>query len=239
MFKLILASLIALNAHASNHVRIAAASDLKFALDEMKTEFVKTHKEADIEVVLGSSGQFEQQIEKGAPFDLFLSADESYPKMLTEKKLTQGTPWTYGTGTLVLWTSKSIDVKKGLQILKDANVKKIAIANPEHAPYGKAAKEALGKAGLYEAVQSKLVLGDSISQTAQFAQTGAADVGLIALALARSPQMKGKYEIVKEATPLTQAGVVLTKNETAKQFADFVISPEGQKILRNFGFKGE
>lgn len=231
---LALALAIAANAHAAA-LRVAAASDLKFALDQIKTEFTKAHPGAQFEIVYGSSGQFEQQIEKGAPFDLFLSADESYPKMLVAKNITHAKPFQYGIGTLVLW-SKSKDVSKGLDSLK--GMSKIAIANPDHAPYGRAAKAALEKAGLYDSVKSKIVLGDSISQTAQFAASGAADAGLIALALAKAPAMKdGQFVVVKEAEPLKQSGVVLKPD--AQAFADYLMSAKGQATLKDYGFKGE
>ena len=228
-----------------NHIRIAAASDLKFALEEFKTDFKSSFPDSDIELVFGSSGQFEQQIEKGAPFDLFLSADSTYPKMLSDKGLTDEQPWVYGQGALVIWTRRDsgIDVEKGLEGLRDFKIKKIAIANPAHAPYGKSAKAALTNANLYDSIISKLVIGDSISQTAQFAQTGAADVALIALSLALSPELKkvGTFEIIK-TDPLVQSAVVLKgalKKVHVVQFAKLLKSEKGTSIFKSYGFRPE
>lgn len=238
----LVALLLSSSAYASEKIRVAAASDLKFAMDEIKPAFVKLKPGVELDVTIGSSGQFTQQIEGGANFDLFLSADRSYPDRLKEKSFTSGDVFNYGKGHLVLWArnDKGLDVTSGLQTLTNPKIKKIAIANPAHAPYGKSAKDALDKSGVYAKIETKLVTGDSITQAAQFALTGAADVGLIALSLALSPEFKkvGNYDPVKEAPELIQAGVVLKSNKAgAAALRDFILSADGQAILAKYGLK--
>jgi molybdate transport system substrate-binding protein len=224
---------------------IAAASDLNFAFKELVAVYEKasgTH----VRLSLGSSGNFYSQIENGAPFDLYFSADIRYPQKLLEAgHAVPGTLHKYAVGRIVLWTPNSAktNVEKGLAVLKDPSIRKVAIANPKHAPYGRAAVAALEHYKLYESVKARLVLGENISQAAQFVESGACDTGIIALSLALAPPMKGagKYwEIPADAhPPIEQGAVVLTrtKNEQkARQFLDFVKSTEGKDILRRYGF---
>jgi len=225
---------------------IAAASDLKFALDELLEAFRAEHPGADIQVTYGSSGNFLAQISQGAPFDVFLSADVAYPRELARQGLVEGDVFLYGVGRLVVWAPKASAVPleaQGLRALLDPAARRIAIANPQHAPYGRAAEAALKSQGLYEAVKERLVLGENIAQTAQFVQSGAADVGLIALALALAPAMRaeGHYvEVPLEAYPaLEQGGAVLEKARDpalARAFRDKLSGAEGKALLRRYGF---
>lgn len=223
----------------SGELRIAAASDLKFALDELVREFGSK----EIKVTYGSSGNFFAQLQNRAPFDLYFSADVAYPRKLVEAGLGLDTNvFVYGIGRIVLWSPKA-DVSKGFAALTNATVRKVAIANPKHAPYGMAAVAAMKSLGVYDAVEPKLVLGENIAQAAQFVESGAADVGIIALSLALAPQMKnaGEFcEIPLDAYPkMEQGGIILkwTKDaEAARAFRDFVTRPRGREVLRRFGF---
>lgn len=225
-------------------VIVAAAADLKFAMDSLVSTFSKGHPDAHVKVVYGSSGNFFQQIANNAPFDVFFSADIDYPKQLKERGLTMSDIHLYGTGQLVLW-SKTLDpAAEKMNCLLDAAVKKIAIANPAHAPYGKRAEEALHHYGLYDQIKDKLVMGENIAQTAQYAQSGAADVGIIALSLALSPAMQqagGKYWLIPADAhqPLAQGCVLLPHakgSNGAAQFMTYINTPEAKAILKSFGF---
>jgi molybdate transport system substrate-binding protein len=221
-------------------VRIAAASDLNFAIKEIVAEFEKQtgHK---VLLTLGSSGNFFAQIANGAPFDVYLSADIHYPRELEKAGHTiPGSIFVYGIGRIALWSSK-VDPERGMQLLLDPSVKRIAIANPQHAPYGKAAVAAMQHAKVYDRVKDKLVLGENISQAAQFVQSGAADVGVLALALALSePMMRaGRFwTIPVESYPRMEQGAVLTRRAgtAAREFMDWLRSPASKKILERYGF---
>jgi molybdate transport system substrate-binding protein len=232
-------------AWTADELRIAAASDLNFAFKDLVAKFEKKTG-TTVKLSLGSSGNFYSQIENGAPFDLYFSADIRYPQKLVESgHAMPGTLYKYAVGRIVLWAPNGshTNVEKGLPALKDPGIRKIAIANPKHAPYGRAAVAALEHYNLYEGVKDRLVLGENISQAAQFVESGACDTGILALSLALAPPMKmaGKYwEIPAEAHPSIEQGAVVlkrTKNEQqARHFLDFVKSSEGQDILRRYGF---
>lgn len=223
---------------------IAAASDLNFAFKELVAVYEqKTGRH--VRLSLGSSGNFFSQIENGAPFDLYFSADIRYPQQLEEKgHAVAGSLYKYAVGRIVLWTRQDsrIAVEKGLEVLRDPSIRKIAIANPKHAPYGRAAVAALDSAKVYGEVKDRLVLGENISQAAQFIESGACEAGIIALSLALAPSMKaGKYyEIPANLhAPLEQGAVILKKSsnpEQAKAFLEFVKGPQGQEIMHRYGF---
>ena len=242
---LLLASL--LGAAPPRKVAIAAAADLQFALTEVKEAFAKAQPGIEVSLTFGASGTFYAQLMSKAPFDLFLSADEGYPKKLVEAGLADGTTaFRYSRGHLVLWVPKGSPIPLetlGLQALLHPAAKKVAIANPRHAPYGRAAEAALTKTGLLAAVTPRLVFGETSAQTSQFVQTGAADIGIIALSLALSPPMAatGRHWPVPEDThpPLDQGGVVLNHagdRAAAIAFRAFLQSPAGVAILRRYGF---
>ena len=230
---------------AAEPIRVAAAADLNYALPELAERF---EKETGTKVVpsFGSSGNFFAQIQNGAPFDVFFSADEDYPKKLAEAgKLDRATIQTYAIGHLVLWVPNSSPLDPNslhMDLLTQAAVAKIAVANPQHAPYGRAAMAALDHFGLKDKVASKLVFGENVSQAAQFVQSGNAQAGLIAMSLAQSPAMKaaGKYwELPPDTYPeLRQAAGVVTSSQqkaAAQAFLDFVLSSRGAEVLRKYG----
>jgi len=229
-------------------LKVAAASDLSAAMDKLAAGFEK-QSGIHIAVALGSSGNFFAQIQNGAPVDVFLSADKSYPEKLKQSGQTDGAIVPYARGQLVVWTANStrLDLasKDGhvLAALQSPAISKIAIANPEHAPYGRAAVAALMHDGVYDLVKSKIVLGENISQTAQFAQSGNADVALIALSLALSEPMQksGHYVLVPQNSypPIEQAGVVVKSSQhkpEARRFLEYLTSAEARSILHSFGF---
>ncbi len=230
---------------AAQSLTLAAASDLQTALPAIAGRF---EQETGFKVGLtfGSSGNFFTQIQNGAPFDVFLSADVEYPRQLEQSgHAVRGSLYSYATGRLVLWTrnDSGIDVRQGLHVLLDARVRRIAIANPGHAPYGRAAVAALEHDQIYEQVRQKLVPGESISQAAQFAQSGGANVGLLALSLALSPAMKssGAYVEIPDSyyPPIDQAAVVLARSrqpQRAQQFIDMLKQPAVMQMLSSYGF---
>lgn len=226
-------------------ITIAAASDLTYAMNEIAANFEKSTG-CSAHVSTGSSGNFLTQIENGAPFDLFFSADIAYPKKLeTEGLAAAGSTYLYAIGKIVLWTRNDshVDIGNGLSALRDPAVHKIAIANPQHAPYGRAAEEALRKAGVYDSVKDRLVLGENISQAAEFVESGNADAGILALSLVLSPSMKGegRMSTIPENLykPIEQGAVVLlaSKNQQgAKQFLEYIKLPSTVALLERHGF---
>lgn len=225
---------------------IAAAADLVYCLKDLDAAFTKQHADVDLKVSTGSSGNFCAQIQNGAPFDVFLSADVSFPQTLAKAGLANADSLTiYAIGRIVLWTTKAdVDVTKGLAVVNADAVKKFAIANPEHAPYGRAAKAALGHEGLWTAAEPKLVLGENIAQTAQFVQTGAADAGVVALSLVLSPALEktGRWvEIPTDFYPKLEQAAILTargaKNPAAKAYVEFLRTKEARAIFDRYGFR--
>lgn len=224
---------------------VAAAADLQSVMQDIVAQFQKQTGK-DVRVIYGSSGNFFQQIQNGAPFDVFFSANLDYPKQLVAAGLTEpGSYYQYARGKIVLWApnGSKINLNSGLTVLLDPSVRKIAIANPQHAPYGQAAIAAIEKAGVYDKVKEKFVLGENISQTASFVMSGAADVGIVALSLALSPNMKGKGDFAvippDQYPPLEQGCVILrsSKNkETAKQFLSFIKTAAVADTLKRYGF---
>jgi len=220
---------------------IAAAADLHEAMDQVVASYRRDHPATTINVVYGSSGVLTTQIEQGAPLDLFFSADSEYPRQLIAHGDAGGQPLPYAVGHMVLW-SASLDMH-GVRLmdLVQPRFGRIAIANPEHAPYGKRAEQALRRAGVWDAVAPRLVYGENIAQTAEFASTGNAQVGIIALSLALRPQMKGGYAPVPDSAfdPLVQS-FVLTKrgadNDVARDFARYVQTSPARAILAHYGF---
>ena len=232
------------NASAQD-LTVAAASDLQAVLPAIAAQFEKDTG-YPVRLAFGSSGNFFAQIQNGAPFDVFLSADVGYPMRLEASGFAEpGSLYEYARGRLVLWTRRDsgIDVAAGLEVLRSKKVRRISIANPEHAPYGRAAAAALHRESLYDAIRGKLVLGENISQAAQFVQSGSADVGLIALSLALSPALKnsGSYVEVPESLypPINQAAIVVARSSQkamARRFIDLLKTPQTAQILQAYGF---
>lgn len=229
----------------AKRLTIAAASDLQSALPEIVKAF-ETQSAATVAVSFGSSGTLFAQIQNGAPFDLFFSADVEYPKQLVARgQADGGTLYEYARGRIVVWTRRDsgIDVSKGLQALTGAGVKRVAIANPAFAPYGRAAVAALRSARLYEQVEPKIVRGENISQTAQLVESGNAEVGILALSLALGPALRarGTYAEIPATLhpPIDQAAVVVSASSnktTAGEFLTFLRRPESKALLTRLGF---
>jgi molybdate transport system substrate-binding protein len=231
---------------AGREINVAAAADLSTVLAEVAADYEKKTG-VTVKLSFGASGALTQQIQNGAPFDVFFSADMDYPRQLIAAGRADGaTLYRYAVGRLVLWVPKDspLDVEhKGMDVLLDPSVKKISIGNPEHAPYGRAAAAALKHYGLYEKVSDRLVLGENISQAAQFVESGNAQVGFVALAHAVAPAMqgKGRYWVVPaDAYPPLDQGVVLISHSSHKQdaaaFFEYMKSAEVAAMLRRYGF---
>ena len=243
---LVSTSVMAVDNNRASEITVAAAADLSVALKEVAANFEKqtgTH----VKLSFGSSGGLTQQIENGAPFDVFLSADMDYPRELISRGDADGASLCrYAVGKLVLWApaDSPLDVQHmGLNVLIDASVKKIAIANPQHAPYGRAAVAALKHVGLYDQVAGRLVLGENVSQAAQFVESGNAQVGFVALAHVIAPAMKGKgkyWEIPEGAYPaLDQGAVILAHSQhkrEAARFLQYIKSKDVAGVLQRYGF---
>jgi molybdate transport system substrate-binding protein len=224
---------------------IAAASDLTYVIDELNAAFRKEAPDADIKVSLGASGNFYAQIKNGAPFQVFMSADLRYPQQLAKEGAADGaTLFTYALGRLAMWTTDPrLDLRQGLRILNDARVTRVAIANPETAPYGRAAKAALEHLGYWDVVKGKLVTGENIAQTAQFVQTGNAQLGFVSYATVMAPRLKGagSYYLVPEAglAPIEQGAVVTARGKDsalAARFMRFLRGEAARAILQRHGF---
>ncbi len=226
--------------------KIAAASDLQFALVEV-IEAYKRITGDDVDVSFGSSGNFYRQIRQGAPFEVFLSADEAFALDLTRDGLTQGMGAVYAIGRIVIIAPHGSPLEADSELnglraaLADGRIERFAIPNPDHAPYGGRAEEALRHAGLWEAVAPKLVLGENVSQAAQFATSGSTQGGIIAYSLALSPKVseRGAYALIPDSwhQPLRQRMVLLSHaGDTARRFYDFLRGPRGRAILAAHGF---
>jgi molybdate transport system substrate-binding protein len=229
----------------AQEITVAAAADLQFAMQDIAARFEKdTGKK--VKVVYGSSGNFYQQIQNGAPFDAFFSANLDYAKKLEAAGLAEpGTLYQYAPGKIVLWvpSASKADLADGLKALAGPGARKVSIANPEHAPYGHAAVAALQKENLYEQVKSKLVMGENISQAASFVLSGSADAGIIALSLALAPNMKDKGRYVEvpagDYPPIEQGSIVLkasSKKDAARAFLEYLKTPASAELLKNYGF---
>ncbi len=243
--KLILGSLLLVGSLYAETIDIAVAANVSYAMDELKAEFNKVYPDTKVNVTLGSSGKLTAQIKNGAPYQLFMAANMKYPEALYTDKIAITKPIVYAQGSLAYLSSKQQDFSKGIKLVESAGIAKIAVANPKTAPYGKAAIEAMKKAGVYENVKNKFVFAESISQTVTYSVT-AADIGFIAKSSLYSPKMAQYKEGVNWAdvdpklyTPINQ-GIVILKNaennREVKAFYDFMLSAKGKKILNKFGY---
>jgi molybdate transport system substrate-binding protein len=236
----------AVELRAKQQLAVAIAANLSTPMIELKAEFEKQNPDVELILSAGASGKLTSQIQNGAPFELFLSADIDFPKKLAADGLVAEGPTVYASSVLVLFTTQNLDLKKGLSLLDTDAVKRIAIANPKIAPHGKATVEALTKAGLFPKIESKVIYAESITQTAQYVLT-AADAGFIAKSVlydkANLPyNIQGKYwvELDRSLYPkLEQSMVILKKGRDdpyAKKFYDFMISPVAKRILLKYGY---
>jgi molybdate transport system substrate-binding protein len=227
---------------------VAAASDLRYALNDLVEAFKKDHPDIGVAVSYGSSGNFFAQLANGAPFDIFLSADVSYPRELAARGLAlPDSQFTYAEGRLALWVPAASRLQietLGLNALVDPGVTRVAIANPEHAPYGRAAEAALTSAAILEAVRPKLVFGENVAQALQFVQSGSAEAGIVALSLAGAPPaaLAGRYWIVPSDMhpPLEQGGVIMrgaSRPDAARAFRAFLLGEPGRALLARYGFQ--
>lgn len=241
---LLLASLTLAAPLRAEEIRIAAAADLRFAMEEIVGQFRKSHPNDSIDVTYGSSGKFHAQIQNGAPFDLFFSADIALPRQLQQAGLGIGEVKPYAIGRIVVWRPGQAGPAPTLAGLAGPDIRRIAIANPKHAPYGMRAIEALKAAGVWATVENKLIFGENIAQTAQFVQTGNADAGIIALSLAITPEYagKGQYVLIPAELhqPLEQGYLLLKRAENkpaARRLSEFMGSAAARDILVRYGFQ--
>ena len=245
MKKILLLLLLGSITLSANEINIAVAANISYAIDELKAEFAKTNPDTKVRVTLGSSGKLTAQIKNAAPYGLFMSADMKYPQALYEEKIAITKPIVYAQGALAYLSVKKQDFSKGIALLKEDKIVKIAIANPKTAPYGKAAAEALKNANIYNAVKSKFVYGESISQTVSYVVM-AADIGLIAKSSLYSPKMRQYVENINWSpvdtslyTP-THQGIVLLKysegNKAYRAFYDFILSDKAKVIFKKYGY---
>ncbi len=248
MKKYLFAFLVSLSILTASEITIAVAANVSYAIDELKAEFSKTNPDTKVQVTLGSSGKLTAQIKNGAPYGLFMSANMKYPQALYDDKIALTKPIVYAQGALAYLSVKKQDFSKGITLLEDDKIVKIAIANPKTAPYGKATVEALKNANIYDTVKSKFVYGESISQTISYAVM-AADIGLIAKSSLYSPKMSRYTENINWSpvdpslyTPIRQ-GIVLLKysegNKAYRAFYDFILSDEAKKIFKKYGYSVE
>ncbi|MGP8245928.1 MAG: molybdate ABC transporter substrate-binding protein [Bryobacteraceae bacterium] len=225
---------------------IAAAADLRFAFPALQQRFQSAHPKTTLAPAYGSSGNYYSQIRNGAPFDVFLSADAEYPKRLVEEgSAVADSLFVYGAGRIELWVpaQSPLDLDRlGIHALEDPSVQHVAMANPRYAPYGRAAEAALRSLGVYDRIAPKLVIGENVSQTFEFVESGAAEAGLVAESLALAPAMRGKgrsWEIPAGSyAPLEQCGVILARargSRAAAQFRAWMMGPEARAILGQYG----
>ncbi|WP_029522027.1 molybdate ABC transporter substrate-binding protein [Persephonella sp. KM09-Lau-8] len=223
---------------------IAAAANVQYALKEITQEFQKKYPAVRITKIISSSGKLTAQIVRGAPYDLLLSADMKYPEFLYKKGFAISKPVVYAKGTLVLWSMKDIPLENEIKSLLNPSIKKIAIPDPKTAPYGREAKKALEKSGIYPKVRYKLVYGESVGQATQYIYKGLVDVGFTAKSVVLSPQMKNKgrwIEIDNSLYSSIKQGIVILKhgekNLYAQKFIEFLLSDTGKKILKKYGYQ--
>lgn len=248
MKSIVLSTLLSFATASAGEISIAVAANVSYAIEALKKEFNVLHPETNVEVILGSSGKLTAQIKHGAPYSLFMSANMKYPETLYSENLAVTKPVVYAQGALAFLSQKERIYDTNMTVLKSEDIKRIAIANPQTAPYGVAAVEALKNAGIFEELKEKFVYGESISQTVTYAMS-AADIGLIAKSSLFSPRMSHFKESIHWSdvnetfyTPIDQGMVILKKGEgnlEVKAFYDFMLSEKAREVLKNFGYKVE
>jgi molybdate transport system substrate-binding protein len=224
----------------SHTLSIAAAADLNFAMEEISGEFRKVHPNTELRIAYGSSGNFYSQLRNHAPFDIFLSADVELPRKLAQEGLgAADSVFVYAVGRIVVWVPAQSALDPA-NVWQASSLRHLAIANPAHAPYGRAAELAMRSLGVFDSVQGKLVLGENIAQTLQFVQSGAADAGIVALSLAIAPPVRsqGRYwEIPLDAYPkMEQGGIILKDSAEARELRSWLLSQDGRALLKRYGF---
>ena len=245
MRKVILTLMILSSTIFAGQINIAVAANVSYAIDELIKEFNKTNPNTKVQVTLGSSGKFVAQIQNGAPFEIFMSADMKFPQTLFDENIAITRPEVYAQGTIAILSSKELDLKKGIDLIKDNSISKIAIANPKTAPYGTATVEAIKNAKISNDIEKKFVFAESISQAVSYSIT-AADIGFVAKSSLYDEKMSLYKENIhwisidsKLYTPIDQ-GIVILKNakdnKEVKAFYDFILSKEAKKIFENYGY---
>jgi molybdate transport system substrate-binding protein len=245
MRKIILALMVLGSSIFASQINVAVAANVSYAIDALVKEFNKTNPNTQVQITLGSSGKFVAQIKNGAPFNIFMSADMKFPKSLYEEKLAITKPVIYAQGSLAMLSSKELDFSKGIDLIKDDSISKVAIANPKTAPYGTATLEAIKNAKISDEIQKKFVYAESISQVVNYAAT-AADIGFIAKSSMYDEKMSKYKENVHWVsvdsnlyTPIDQGIVILNNavdNAEVKAFYDFILSKEAKKIFEDYGY---
>jgi molybdate transport system substrate-binding protein len=245
MKKLFIIALLSFNLLHAQTVTIALAANVSYAMDELKSTFCKDHPDTTLRVIIGGSGKLTAQIKNGAPYDIFISANMHYPEALYKEKVAITQPKIYAQGALAILSQRDQDLTQGIAIVTNKQIRRIAMANPKTAPYGQATLEALKNAKLYSKIKSKLIYGESISQTVTYAMT-AADIGFIAKSALFSSKMrqfkkdKNWIEVnPKLYTPIAQGIVILQhakSNRAAKAFYDFILSPKAKAIFKRYGY---
>jgi molybdate transport system substrate-binding protein len=243
--RILLSFLLLLSLALPSPLTVAVAANASYAMEELRAAFLKSHPDTKIRIVVGSSGKLTAQIRHGAPYDLFLSADMDYPASLYRQGLAPEPPRVYALGALALMSVEPRELKKGLAVLADPSLRRIALPNPRTAPYGRAAMEALKKSGLYPKVRERLIFGESVSQTVAYTLT-AADIGIVARSVLRSPRFADYREgrrwigISPDLyTPIRQGALLLRRgaeNETAREFYAFLFGAEAREIFRRYGY---
>jgi len=245
MKKIILGLVFLCSSIFASQVNIAVAANVSYAINELIAEFNKTNPDTKIQVTLGSSGKLTAQIKNGAPFNIFMAANMKFPESLYEDKIAITKPVVYAQGALAMLSSKELDYSKGINLIKEDSISKIAIANPKTAPYGTAAVEAIKNANLEEATKDKFVYAESISQTVTYATT-AADIGFIAKSSLYDEKLSKYKENVNWAsvdptlyTPIKQGIVIINNavdNAEVKAFYDFILGEKAKKIFVDYGY---
>ena len=235
---------VAFNARSSESLTVAVAANVKFVFDELRVEFKKS---SGIEAngVFASSGKINAQIKSGAPFDVFMSADMEFPEALYKEGLATAAPRVYAQGVLVLWTLHPYDLSQGMKVLTNSDVKKVAMANPKLAPYGRESIRALDFYNMRLAVEPKLVYGESIGQVNQYIDTQVVEIGFTAKSVVLAPQMQGRgkwVEVPRESYQPIEQGIVTLKHgaetnaESARKFMEFMFSPKARSIFEKYGY---
>ncbi|HFU74503.1 MAG TPA: molybdate ABC transporter substrate-binding protein [Helicobacteraceae bacterium] len=236
------ALMIVMNVYAGE-ITVAVSANVSYAIDALKEAFVKQHPQVEVRIILGSSGKLRAQIEHGAPYGIFLSANVDYPASLYENGMGVEAPCVYAQGSLAMLSVTALDISKGMKLLSDSSIKTIAMANPKTAPYGKATLQALKQAHVYDQVVSKIIYGESISQTVAYT-VNAADIGFIATSALFTPHMQAYQEGVhwirvnnKLYEPIEQGMLLLNSTPEYRLFYDFMLSDTAQNILAAYGYE--
>uniref|UniRef100_UPI004047F588 molybdate ABC transporter substrate-binding protein n=1 Tax=Aliarcobacter sp. TaxID=2321116 RepID=UPI004047F588 len=245
MKKIVLILMIICSSLFANKINIAVAANVSYAIKELIKEFNKTNPHIQVVVTLGSSGKLTAQIKNGAPYNIFMSANMKFPQALYDDKIAITKPIVYAQGSLAMLSTKKMDLKKGIYLLKDSSISKIAIANPKTAPYGVASVEALKNANIYDEIEKKFVFAESISQTVSYTMI-ATDIGLIAKSSLYDEKMKKYKENINWIsvdtslyTPINQGIIIINnanENKEVKAFYDFILSDNAKEIFKNYGY---